>query len=84
MKYITRTITTMTATATLYDGENIVKQEIDVSSCRANDRVIEKFIEKETDMKVLNFEIRQSQALYRMSIEDFRQNAEIVETAKLK
>lgn len=84
MKYITRTITKMTATATLYDGENIVKQEIDVSSCRANDRVIEKFIEEETNMKVLKFKITQSQALYRMSIEDFMQNAEIVETTKLK
>lgn len=80
MKYITRTITTMTANATLYDGENIVTQEIDVSACRANDRVIEKFIEEETNMKVLKFEIVQSQSLYRMSIEDFIQGAEIVET----
>lgn len=82
MKYITRTITTMTAVATLYDGENIVTQEIDVSVCRLNDRVIEKFIEEETNMKVLKFDITQSQALYRMSIEDFMQNAKVVETVK--
>ena len=80
MRYITKTVTTMTANATLYDGENIVKQEIDVSYCRANDKVIEKFIERETGMKVLKFEITQSHALYRMSIEDFMQSAEIVET----
>lgn len=78
MKYITRTITKMTATATLYDGSDIITKEIDVSSCRMNDKVIEKFIEEKTNMKVLKFEIRQQEELYRMTVDDFIRNAEIV------
>lgn len=78
MKYITRTITKMTATATLYDGSDIITTEIDVSSCRMNDKVIEKFIEEKTHMKVLKFEIRQQEELYRMPVDDFIRNAEIV------
>lgn len=78
MKYITRTITKMTATATLYDGSGIITKEIDVSSCRMNDKVIEKFIEEKTNMKVLKFEIRQKEELYRMTVDDFIRNAELV------
>ena len=78
MKYITRTITKMTATATLYDGSDIITTEIDVSSCRMNDKVIEKFIEEKTNMKVLKFEIKQQEQLYRMTVDDFIKNAEIV------
>ena len=78
MKYITRTITKMTATATLYDGSDIITKEIDVSSCRMNDKVIEKFIEEKTNMKVLKFEIKQQEQLYRMTVDDFIKNAEIV------
>ena len=78
MKYITRTITKMTATATLYDGSDIIINEIDVSSCRMNDKVIEKFIEEKTNMKVLKFVIKQQEQLYRMTVDDFIKNAEIV------
>ena len=78
MKYITRTITKMTATATLYDGSDIITKEIDVSSCRMNDKVIEKFIEEKTNMKVLKFVIKQQEQLYRMTVDDFIKNAEIV------
>lgn len=79
MKYITRMITTKEATATLYDGENIVTQVIDVTVCRDNEKVIKKYIEKETNMVVLKFDIRQEATLFRMSIEDFIRNAEMVE-----
>lgn len=78
MKYITRTITKMTANATLYDGSGIITTEIDVSSCRLNDRVVEKFIEEKTHMKVLKFEITQKEELYRMTVDDFIRNAELV------
>lgn len=78
MKYITRTITKMAAFATLYDGSDIITREIDVSSCRMNDKVIEKFIEEKTHMKVLKFEISQRKELYRMPIDDFIRDAEIV------
>lgn len=78
MKYITRTITKMTAVVTLYDGSDIIIKEIDVSSCRMNDKVIEKFIEEKTNMKVLKFEIKQQEQLYRMTVDDFIKNAEIV------
>lgn len=78
MRYIKRTITKKTATATLYDGSGIITKEIDVSSCRMNDKIIKKFIEKKTNMKVLKFEIKQQEELYRMSVDDFIQNAEIV------
>ena len=78
MKYITRTITKMTSNATLYDGSGIITTEIDVSSCRLNDRVVEKFIEEKTHMKVLKFEITQKEELYRMTVDDFIRNAELV------